>query len=87
LKAAIASSSTDPVLQALKTNTDLKVWADYYSTRSSGDFAKDFGEAWTRLMNADRFDGPVRRSACAEEKKWWQTLFGLNVFMSINVLQ
>jgi hypothetical protein len=39
----MASSSTDPVLQDIKINADLKVWVDYCSSRSSGNFADDFG--------------------------------------------
>lgn len=75
LKAALASSSTDVQVLAMKNDTDVKKWADYYASSGNADYAKDFGTAWTRLMNADgRYDGPVRRRACAATQSWWETL-------------
>jgi catalase-peroxidase len=47
------------LVEGLKYHPDLRMWAEYYATASDEKFALDFGVAWTKLMNSDRFDGPT----------------------------
>jgi catalase (peroxidase I) len=51
----------DILLEGLQFYPELRQWADYYATGGDKEYGSDFAKAWTRLMNADRFDGPVRR--------------------------
>lgn len=68
LKSLVESRKRDEDItaQALKFRPEFKHWVDQYI--SSGDdetYANDFGYAWTKMMNVDRFDGPVYNSALA----------------------
>lgn len=49
--------------EGLKYYPELRQWADYYAGTGTKEYASDFAVAWSRLMNADRFDGPVK-SVC-----------------------
>jgi catalase-peroxidase len=51
----------DIYTQALKYHPSYKNWVDYYVPLGDDTYQTDFGHAWTKLMNADRFEGPVRR--------------------------
>lgn len=62
---AVTEGNDDDVLmEGLLYHPELRQWADYYAAAGDSVYGNDFRTAWTRLMNADRFDGPVR-SACA----------------------
>jgi catalase (peroxidase I) len=37
----------------------LRYWADHYAAASDKEYSEAFAAAWTKLMNADRFDGPL----------------------------
>ena len=47
------------VEEALIYYPEVRYWADYYVSMGTKVYAKDFAEAWTKLMNADRFQGPL----------------------------
>lgn len=38
---------------------EIRYWADHYVSVGTKEYAKDFANAWTKLMNADRFQGPL----------------------------
>jgi catalase (peroxidase I) len=59
-----ANNPGDLLAEALQFYPELKYWADYYVASGNKEYGADFAVAWTKLMNADRFDGPVR-NACA----------------------
>lgn len=63
LRHALASraSDGDVMMKGLQFYPELRQWADYYSASGDKEYGNDFSKAWTKLMNADRFDGPVRR--------------------------
>jgi catalase-peroxidase len=42
-----------------KYNPDLRMWVEYYIAAGNDVFARDFAAAWTKLMTADRFNGPT----------------------------
>ena len=48
------------VSMSIKFQPELRNWADYYVASGDDAYGRDFAVAWTKLMNADRFDGPVR---------------------------
>jgi catalase-peroxidase len=53
-------TSEDNVLeQGLKFYPELRVWAEYYVAKGDNVYRADFADAWTKVMNADRFDGPI----------------------------
>lgn len=55
-----SNSSTDDVLAlGLTYYPELRYWADHYVAAGDGEYGADFASAWTKLMNADRFDGPL----------------------------
>jgi catalase-peroxidase len=62
-KLCTTNANEDITAQALKYRPEFKQWVDYYI--SSGDklFTHDFACAWSKLMNMDRFDGPIRNIA------------------------
>lgn len=43
----------------LKTHPQLRTWAEYYVSAGDNILKDDFALAWTKMMNADRFDGPT----------------------------
>ena len=56
-------SDYDITTQAIKYRPEFKHWADrYISAGDDAAWARDFAYAWTKIMNADRFDGPVNNS-------------------------
>lgn len=61
LKSMMASrDGGDVTTRAIKYGPTFKHWADEYI--SAGDeeaYANDFASIWTKVMNVDRFDGPV----------------------------
>jgi catalase-peroxidase len=63
LRSALISPSAeeDIQMQGLQYNPELRQWAEYYASAGDEEYGNDFAKAWTRLMNADRFDGPVQR--------------------------
>ena len=52
-------SSDDLLIKGLQFYPELRYWAEYYVSVGDEEYSNDFSAAWTRLMNADRFDGPV----------------------------
>jgi hypothetical protein len=44
----------------------LRYWAEHYAAVGTDEYSKDFADAWTRIMNADRFQGPLG-NVCAKE--------------------
>jgi len=63
LKDMIASDAKDEdvVTKSLKYHPDFKHWVDFYVAAGDQKYASDFACAWTKLMDADMFDGPVNR--------------------------
>jgi catalase-peroxidase len=53
------SGDTDVVTLGMKNHPELHVWAEYYASSPDNVIAEDFAAAWTKMMNADRFDGPT----------------------------
>jgi len=49
----------DVYLKGWKFYPELRHWAEYYAFSGDSAFGHDFAQSWTRLMNADRFLGPV----------------------------
>jgi catalase (peroxidase I) len=61
LKSALESDVDGNVLlEGLKYYPELHTWANYYIAAGDKKYGEDFRLGWTRVMNADRFDGPVR---------------------------
>jgi catalase-peroxidase len=50
----------DLTAQALKYRPEFKHWVDYYISSDDKMFANDFACAWSKHMNMDRFDGPIK---------------------------
>jgi catalase (peroxidase I) len=61
LKSILTSDVADGDFEAegFKYNPDLRMWVEYYISAGNDVFARDFAAAWTKLMTADRFDGPT----------------------------
>jgi catalase/peroxidase HPI len=55
----------DVLAQGLRYYPELRVWAERYASAGDEEYGSAFRSSWTRLMNADRFDGPVR-NLCTE---------------------
>ena len=53
------SNSTCILERGLTFYPELRYWADHYVAAGDKEFSEDFAKAWTKLMNADRFDGPL----------------------------
>jgi catalase-peroxidase len=53
------NANADFVTIAVKYHPDLRTWTEYYANSSDEVYRNDFGKVWTKVMNADRFDGPV----------------------------
>ena len=45
--------------EGLRYYPELRYWADYYVAAGNKEFRHAFAKAWTKIMNADRFDGPL----------------------------
>lgn len=67
LRSALSTPSAeeDIQMQGLQYYPELRQWAEYYASAGDQEYGNDFAKAWTRLMNADRFDGPVRQACKA----------------------
>jgi catalase (peroxidase I) len=60
-----AIENNDITIQALQYHPEIRYWAEKFaSLTTNDDYATAFAESWTRLMNADRFNGPIR-NLCA----------------------
>jgi catalase-peroxidase len=60
VSALIESNNASSILaEGLVFYPELRQWADYYVAKGTGAYSSDFADAWTRLMNADRFKGPL----------------------------
>jgi catalase (peroxidase I) len=62
LKSLLTSSDSgnkDITASAIRLQPDLRYWAEYYIATGDEVLAEDFAAAWTKMMTADRFDGPV----------------------------
>jgi catalase-peroxidase len=53
----------DFLTKGIRYYPELRTWAEHYASSGDKAFGDAFRTSWTRLMNADRFDGPVR-NAC-----------------------
>jgi len=45
--------------QALKYHPVFQRWVEYHIGAGDDEYASDFASAWTKIMNVDRFKGPV----------------------------
>ena len=64
LREIVEAETCDGVLPCgLKNHPELRVWTEFYVEAGDEVFMRDAALAWTKMMNADRFDGPVG-SAC-----------------------
>jgi catalase-peroxidase len=54
-----SSSKENLIVQAIKYYPEYRHWAERIASGTDEVYGAMFAEAWTRLMNADRFDGPV----------------------------
>jgi catalase-peroxidase len=59
--------ANDIHIVALKGNPSLKHWVDYYIDKGDEVYARDFGITWTKIMNIDRFDGPVMNQCLKDQ--------------------
>ena len=62
LRKALAEPAMDGdfVLLGLQYYPELRYWAEHIASATDDDvYGELFAASWTRLMNADRFDGPV----------------------------
>jgi catalase-peroxidase len=59
----ISSSSTMDhhklLFDAIQYIPEIRYWAEHIASSSNDVYVAIFSDAWTRLMNADRFDGPI----------------------------
>ena len=49
--------------KVLKYSPQIRHWVNYYIGSGDETYKKDFAKVWTKMMNADRFDGPIH-NAC-----------------------
>jgi catalase-peroxidase len=54
------TTADDLTIRALRYHPEVRYWAETFAVSSKKEYADAFAFSWTRLMNADRFDGPVR---------------------------
>jgi catalase (peroxidase I) len=54
------SAGDDITISALQYHPEIRYWAENIASSTTNDYANAFAQSWTRLMNADRFDGPIR---------------------------
>ena len=60
LQQVLDSQETGSVVEeGLRFYPELRYWAEHYVSAGDDDYRRDFASAWTKLMNADRFDGPL----------------------------
>jgi catalase-peroxidase len=59
LEAVLKSNSSNVLEEGLQYYPALRYWAEHYAAAGDEAFSSDFAKAWTRLMNSDRFDGPL----------------------------
>lgn len=52
-------SYDDLLIQAIRYIPELRYWAEHIASSSTDTYAAIFAESWTRLNNADRFNGPI----------------------------
>lgn len=52
------TTSDDISKQAIQHVNELRYWAEYFA-KNPKEYTVAFAEAWKKLMDADRFDGPV----------------------------
>jgi catalase (peroxidase I) len=63
---SVGESKTDEedlLAMALKYSPYFKRWVEYYVHYGDEEYANDFCSAWSKIMNADRFAGPVNNIA------------------------
>jgi len=59
-----SKSATSILAEGLMYYPELRFWAEHYAS-SPEDYIGDFAKAWVKLMNADRFLGPLG-NVCAD---------------------
>jgi catalase-peroxidase len=59
VKGDVKSETKNIEVLALKHHPELKHFVDYYISAGDEKYKNDFAYAWTKLMNIDRFEGPV----------------------------
>lgn len=52
-------NSTGVLEEGLRYYPELRYWTEHYAAAGDEEFSHEFAEAWTKLMNTDRFDGPL----------------------------
>jgi catalase-peroxidase len=69
VKGEVKSETKDLEVLALKHHPELKQYVDYYISAGDEKYKTDFACAWTKLMNLDRWDGPVLKKAASDDSK------------------
>lgn len=60
LKHVLSKPNVSGVLEeGLRYYPELRYWVDHFTAAGDVEFSHEFANAWTKLMNADRFDGPL----------------------------
>ena len=54
------TTGQDLTVLALQHHPEIRFWAESIIAKGTKEYSRSFAKSWTRLMNADRFDGPVR---------------------------
>jgi catalase-peroxidase len=62
LKDSEFKESMDMWTQTLKYHPVFQRWVEHYIDAGDDVYATDFAKTWTKLMNVDRFDGPVHNA-------------------------
>jgi catalase-peroxidase len=60
------SSDEDLLAMSLKYSPYFKRWVEYYVHYGDNEYVNDFASTWTKMMNADRFAGPVENLALVD---------------------
>lgn len=58
-------NDNDVLTNGLRFYPELRFWAEHYAAAGDKVYGEAFAASWTKLMNADRFDGPVRNVCSA----------------------